>query len=169
MAVNTKNSASNSRRKSSVAKSSAGDAGKPSNRAKPGISGTTTETEASTVAPSTEAKTGRQRRIKPSSETPGDSDHATGDTSVSASVESLLKTLTLNEAGQTNAAIARALAAKLDEARWDTSATIAMAIGSIAKELRSVVDAILASTGDEEQFVAKLFELPSAMGNTQDA
>ena len=63
----------------------------------------------------------------------------------------------LDEAAQTNAAIAIALAAKLDEAREQDSGTIAMAISGIAKELRATIEAILATSTETEEFIADLF------------
>ncbi len=77
--------------------------------------------------------------------------------SVAAAVEKLLAGMELDQAGEMNAAIARALASKLDEAKRSDSGAIAMAISGIAKELRAVVDALLAATGESEEFVADLF------------
>ena len=72
-------------------------------------------------------------------------------------VEALLATLELDAAGQARAAIALALASKLDEAQGADSGTIAMAISGIAKELRAVLDAILESQGDDDEFTDSLF------------
>lgn len=80
------------------------------------------------------------------------------DTTVMAAVERLLASLELDEAGEMNAAIARALAAKLDEARQSDSGAIAMAISGIAKELRAVVEAILEASSNTQEFVAGLFD-----------
>lgn len=84
---------------------------------------------------------------------------------VAVAVDKLLATLELDEVGKTNAAIAQALAAKLDEARQSDSGAIAMAISGIAKELRAVIESILATTSDNEEFVADLF---SPVGDTPD-
>jgi hypothetical protein len=72
-------------------------------------------------------------------------------------VDALLSSLELDAAAQAKAAIARALASKLDEAGGQESGTIAMAISGIAKELRAVLDAILESQGDDDAFTAGLF------------
>jgi hypothetical protein len=63
----------------------------------------------------------------------------------------------LDEAGLANAAIARALAAKLDEARDSESGAAAMAMSGIAKELRAVIDDIRDSASDRQSFVSDLF------------
>lgn len=82
---------------------------------------------------------------------------AAPDRSVATAVEKLLATLTLDEAGEARAAIARALARKLDQSAVSDSGPVAMSMAGIAKELRDVVDAILEGTGDDELFVAGLF------------
>lgn len=74
-----------------------------------------------------------------------------------AKLEQLIATLTLDAAGETNAAIAYALALKLDEAQHSDSGAVAMAIGGIAKELRAVIDAICESASDRQEFVSDLF------------
>lgn len=76
---------------------------------------------------------------------------------MSGALEKWLSTVTLDEAGETKAAIARALARKLDQSADSDSGPVAMATAGIAKELREVVDAILETTGEEEEFVADLF------------
>lgn len=76
---------------------------------------------------------------------------------VSAAVEKLLTGLELDDAGQAKAAIARSLAAKLDETAASTAATSYLAAAGIAKELREVIDAVLESTGETAEFVAGLF------------
>lgn len=86
-------------------------------------------------------------------------------TAVLPAVETLLKSLELNEEGNARAAIARALASKLDEAALSDSGTIAMATAGIAKELRAVLDEILAATGDDALFVHDLF---APVGNSQN-
>lgn len=79
------------------------------------------------------------------------------DLSTSAALAVLLGTLELDDAGEMRAAIARALASKLDDSVLDKSGPTAMATAGIAKELREVVDAILEATGDDGAFVADLF------------
>lgn len=69
----------------------------------------------------------------------------------------MLSSLTLDNAAEANAAIARALASKLDEAQASDSGAVAMAISGIAKELRAVIQEIRDSTGDREEFVTGLF------------
>jgi hypothetical protein len=76
---------------------------------------------------------------------------------VAEAVDVLLAGLELDDAAAANAAIARALAAKLDEARASDSGAAAMAMSGIAKELRAVIDEIRQATGDREQFVTDLF------------
>ena len=77
--------------------------------------------------------------------------------SVASAVAKLLDGMELDDAGEANAAIARALASKLDEAGQSDSGTIAMAISGIAKELRATVEAILADAKDTEEWVGELF------------
>jgi hypothetical protein len=72
-------------------------------------------------------------------------------------VERLIATLDLDAAGDANAAIARALASKLDEARDSDSGAAAVAISGIAKELRAVIDDIRDSASDRQSFVSDLF------------
>lgn len=79
--------------------------------------------------------------------------------SVVDAVEALLGSMELDEAGQLDAAVARVLAAKLDEAVLPgVPASVALAVAGIAKELRSVTDAIVARSGAAQEFVAGLFE-----------
>ena len=84
---------------------------------------------------------------------------------VYSAVCKLLDGMELDDEGQASAAIARALAAKLDEAGQSDSGTIAMATAGIAKELRAVLDEILAATGDDALFVHDLF---APVGNSQN-
>jgi hypothetical protein len=77
--------------------------------------------------------------------------------STSDAIERLLLVLDLDEAGLANAAIVRALAAKLDEARHSESGAAAMAMPGIAKELRAVIDEICESASDRQSFVSDLF------------
>lgn len=68
----------------------------------------------------------------------------------------MLATLDLDEAGQARAAIARAVAGKLDVAvrsdlRPDPTA-------GLSKELREVVNELLEASGDDQEFTASLFE-----------
>lgn len=76
---------------------------------------------------------------------------------VSSSLDKLLITLELDEAGDTKAAIARALAKKLDQASTDRTGAVAMAISGIAKELRDLIDALTEDTSARDAFVASLF------------
>lgn len=80
-----------------------------------------------------------------------------GTDQVAAAVDAFLATLDLDEAGKASAAIARTLAVKLDQARTDTTGAIAMATAGLAKELRSVLDAIIDASSDAGDFVAGLF------------
>lgn len=80
-----------------------------------------------------------------------------------AAVETLIGVLDLDEAGEANAAIARALASKLDEARDSESGAAAVAISGIAKELRAVIDDLRDSASDRQSFVSELF---SEVGDT---
>jgi hypothetical protein len=77
--------------------------------------------------------------------------------SVAPAVEHLLTTVTLDDGGAAKAEIARTLAYKLDQTAASESATSALAVAGIAKELREVLDAILEATGEVEEFVAGLF------------
>ncbi len=86
--------------------------------------------------------------------------------SASEALEAMLQSLELDKPGDARAAIARALAAKLDEARDSDSATSALAIAGIARELREVIDAILESSEDDAEWVNKLL---SPMGDATDA
>lgn len=85
------------------------------------------------------------------------------DRSVSAALERLLKSVELDEAGDAKAAIARALATKLDQSAGSDSGPVAMATAGIARELREVIDAILEANEDDEGFVPDLF---SEVGNS---
>jgi hypothetical protein len=76
---------------------------------------------------------------------------------VYSAVNALLSGMELDPAGNARAAIARALARKLDEAGHQDSGTIAMAMSGIAKELRGTLDTILEGTGDSQTFLADLF------------
>jgi hypothetical protein len=77
---------------------------------------------------------------------------------VLAALDAFLATLELDEAGATSAAIARTLAEKLDQARRDRTGAVAMAVAGLAKELRSVLEAIVEATADPDEFVAGLFD-----------
>ena len=77
--------------------------------------------------------------------------------SVFVAVCKLLDGMDLNDEGEANAAIARALAAKLDEAGQSDSGTIAMAISGIAKELRATVEAILSEARETDAWISDLF------------
>lgn len=76
-----------------------------------------------------------------------------------AAVDRWLKTLELDDDVSTRAAIARALATKLDESVAADSGPAAMAAAGIAKELRDVLDAIREATDTEaSDFIADLFQ-----------
>ena len=63
------------------------------------------------------------------------------------------------------AEVARALATKLDLARRSHSAAMALAVATLARELRSVLE-VLADDGEaDREFVASLFEGGVAGGN----
>lgn len=63
------------------------------------------------------------------------------------------------------AEVARALAMKLDLARRSHSAAMALAVATLARELRSVLE-VLADDGEaDREFVASLFECGAAAGN----
>ena len=83
---------------------------------------------------------------------------------VAMAVEKLLTTVDLDEAGEAKAAIARALATKLDQATASDAGPVAMSMAGIAKELREVVDAILEASDDDGAFVADLFQRPGTVG-----
>jgi len=77
-------------------------------------------------------------------------------TGVAAALETLLDGHELDEAGQLQAAIARALAVRLDSAVESTSGRTQTTAG-MAQELRAVIDAILTPTDPLDQaFVAQL-------------
>lgn len=76
---------------------------------------------------------------------------------VKTAIEALLDGLDLDPATTANAAIARALADKLDETREAESSAASMAIAGIAKELRAVIDEIRSATDDQGEFVTDLF------------
>ena len=76
---------------------------------------------------------------------------------VYSAVCKLLDGMELNDEGEANAAIARALAKKLDEAGQSDSGTIAMAISGIAKELRATLEAILADARETDAWITDLF------------
>jgi len=86
---------------------------------------------------------------------------------VAAAIDKLLDSLFLDEAGEAKAAIARALASKLDQAASPTAPPpVAMSTAGIAKELRDVVESILEATGDDDDPQADMF---AALGDPEDA
>ncbi len=105
----------------------------------------------------TPAKRAPAKKAVPTKKAPARRSKPPQPLSVKATLDVLLKTLDLDEAGKTKAAIAGALAAKLDEAALSDSGAVAMATAGIAKELREVVDAILEATASDGEFVADLF------------
>jgi len=75
---------------------------------------------------------------------------------VAAALETMLDGLELDEAGQLQAAIARALAIRLDSVVESASGPTQTTAG-MAQELRAVIDAILTPTDPVDQaFVARL-------------
>jgi hypothetical protein len=81
----------------------------------------------------------------------------TNPTPVSTAVSALLAELELDKEGAARASIALALAAKLDDAALSASGAVAVAAPSIAKELSSTLDALIAAQADPSEFVAELF------------
>jgi len=77
--------------------------------------------------------------------------------SVTEAVDALLEGLQLNPEGQARAAIARALAGKLDDAALSQSGVVAAAAAGIAKELSATLDALVAGQVDPDDFVSELF------------
>jgi hypothetical protein len=78
-------------------------------------------------------------------------------TPVTHAVEALLADLELDKDGHARAAIALALAGKLDDAALSNSGAVAVAAPSIARELSNTLDALLASQANADDFVAGLF------------
>ena len=62
--------------------------------------------------------------------------------SVAEAVSTMLEKLLLDDAGQSRAAIAMALARSLDAAQSSQTGTVAQAIPSMAKELRATIQEI---------------------------
>lgn len=77
--------------------------------------------------------------------------------SVTAAVQALLDGRELDAGGEAKAAIALALAAKLDEAAGSDSGAIAMAVAGISKELRATLADVMSDDDGGEGFVADLF------------
>lgn len=86
--------------------------------------------------------------------------------SVSSDLEAWLKDVTLDREGELNASIARALAAKLDEAQGSESGAVAMAVAGISKELRAVIGDLSEATSDSGAYVVNLF---SAVGDPKNS
>lgn len=76
---------------------------------------------------------------------------------VRAAVDAFLASLELSEAGDANAAIARALADRLDAAEGDSGAAT-NAVAAVAKELRATLADIALSASDTADFVGALFD-----------
>lgn len=86
---------------------------------------------------------------------------------VAKAVDALLAGETLDDAGEAKAAIARALAKQLDMVTGtELTTSMVMATAGIAKELREVVDAILETRTEDGEFIADIFGLPSAVGDS---
>jgi hypothetical protein len=68
--------------------------------------------------------------------------HAGMHRSVAEAVSTMLEKLLLDDAGQSRAAIAMALARSLDAAQSSQTGTVAQAIPSMAKELRATIQEI---------------------------
>jgi hypothetical protein len=73
------------------------------------------------------------------------------------SVDALLDDTPLDLMGQAQAAVARVLAAKLDDARSSTSGAVAVAVPGVARELLSILTELTADTGEVVNFVDGLF------------
>ena len=79
-------------------------------------------------------------------------------TTVTATVSTLLDTLKLDEEGQARAAIALALAGKLDDAADNVSGAVSVAVPGLARELSATLDVLMASQLDSSDFLAGIFE-----------
>ena len=80
---------------------------------------------------------------------------------VTESVKALLADLVLDKEGQARAAIAIALAGKLDDAAASQSGAVSVAAPGIARELSATLDALLAGQADSSDFVAAIFAGPA--------
>lgn len=78
--------------------------------------------------------------------------------SVLESVEALLAPMNLEPQGEVNASIARALAEQMDAISGSTTAGMVAAIPGIAKELRSVLDALMDNDDAAKEFLDGIFE-----------
>jgi hypothetical protein len=86
--------------------------------------------------------------------------------SVVDAIDRLLEGLELDDETNAKAAIARALARQLDSVVGpDAPASMVLATAGIAKELREVVNALLETTGEDDEFTVDLF---SEVGNSAD-
>lgn len=72
-------------------------------------------------------------------------------------VEGLLGTIELDELGAARAALARALAEKVDQVLVSEGGQAAQALPAISKELREVLDAIREASDDSAEYVSGLF------------
>lgn len=79
---------------------------------------------------------------------------------VKQSTQAYLDTLELDEAGQTRAEIALALAAQLDRSVDSASAGVVQAFAGLARELRETLAEIGQMHGEAEEFVGEIFALP---------
>lgn len=73
-------------------------------------------------------------------------------------VTTLLESLDLDATGEAHAAIAGALAERLDASSGANSGAQTAACAGIAKELRATIATLTAKVGDANDFVADLFD-----------
>jgi hypothetical protein len=81
-------------------------------------------------------------------------------------IEALLAKQTLDEVGDTSAALARGLAMKIDKASASDVAADSMALPALVKELRAVIAEIVGASEDDKQWLANVF---STVGHAEDA
>jgi hypothetical protein len=86
----------------------------------------------------------------------------TGSPSVSEAVHGLLQGLVLDKAGEARAAIALALAAKLDQSTQSNSGAVAVAAAGLAKELSATLGAILEAQEQDDVVLREIFGAESA-------
>lgn len=80
---------------------------------------------------------------------------------VAEAVDSLLEKLELDDEGHARAAIAHALAVRLDATASTGNGALAMAAAGLAKELSSTLDALMSAQVDPDAFIAGLFRQPA--------
>ena len=79
------------------------------------------------------------------------------DPTVLSAVDALIADLPMDLAALTQAAIARVLASKLDDARVSSSGAVSVAVPGLAKELRAVLADLVMDNSEMESFVDGLF------------